>query len=255
MPARLQSKVTIVTGAASGIGESSARLFAAEGAILYLADKDAEALNSLSTELEEAGDAGRVVPIVCDVSDEAQVRALVGRCQTDYGRLDAAFNNAGMEGGLTTLDEFESSDFDRCLAVNLRGVFLCMKHQIALMKKAGSGSIVNMSSVMGLHSSNGLAAYSASKHGVIGLTKTAALENAEHGIRVNALCPGGVETRMVKDILETTPEVLEGVLASVPMKRLAKPSEIAKAALWLLSEDSSFVTGSNLIIDGGYCAI
>ncbi|BFM18056.1 SDR family oxidoreductase [Maricurvus nonylphenolicus] len=248
----LNEKVIVVTGAASGIGQGTALAMAREGAKLVLADVSVASGEQTLKQVEEAG--AEAIFVQTDVTDALQVEQLMLAALDRFGRLDSAFNNAGIEGAMSPMDEIDIAEFDRTIAVNLRGVFLCMKYQAQAMIKNGGGSIVNNSSVMGLVGAPQIAAYSASKFGVVGLTKSAALDYAKKGIRINAICPGGVETPMVSEILQQQPGVLEEVLASVPAKRLASPEEIAQAVMWLCSDSSSFVTGAALPVDGAYTA-
>lgn len=248
----LEGKVIIVTGAGSGIGEGTALAMANEGAKLALADIDPEAVEKTYNDVVELGCDATFV--VTDVTDPDQVKNMVEHTVSAFGRLDGAFNNAGIEGQLSPLTEIDLEDFDKTIATNLRGVFLCMQYEIQAMENCGGGSIVNTSSIMGLTSAAGTAAYCASKHGVIGLTKAAALDYVQKNIRVNAVCPGGVETPMVTQILESTPEVLEPIMEAVPAKRLASTQELAESVIWLCSDRSSFVTGTALSVDGGYTA-
>ena len=248
----LNEKVVMITGASSGIGRGAALAVAAEGARLVLADIDASAGEKVLIEVETLG--SEAIFVATDVTDATQVERLVNAAVDRFGRLDCAFNNAGIEGVMSPLGDIDIGEFDQTIAVNLRGVFLCMKYQTSAMSKTGGGSIVNNSSVMGLVGAPQVAAYSASKFGVVGMTYSAALDYAEKGIRVNAVCPGGVETPMVAEILRDQPGVLENILAAVPAKRLASPKEVAQAVIWLCSDLSSFVTGSALPVDGGYTA-
>ncbi|CAA0111263.1 2,5-dichloro-2,5-cyclohexadiene-1,4-diol dehydrogenase [Zhongshania aliphaticivorans] len=248
----IKGKVVIITGAGSGIGKGTALVMAKEGAKLVLADIDREAVEAVCKEVN--GIDGDATFIQTDVTDVEQVEAMVDHALKTYGRLDCAFNNAGIEGQLVPLDEIDVADFDRTMSVNLKGVFLCMKYQIKVMEKSGGGSIVNNSSVMGMVASPLISTYCASKHAVIGLTKSAALDYVNKNIRINAVCPGGVETPMVTQVLKETPDALEDVLAAVPAKRLASPEELAEAVIWLCSDRSSFLTGAAVPVDGGYTA-
>tara|TARA_R110001592_G_scaffold363248_4_gene682200 strand:+ start:51970 stop:52797 length:828 start_codon:yes stop_codon:yes gene_type:complete len=248
----LGEKVVILTGAGSGIGEGTALAMAGEGATLVLADINTETGEQTLAKVRETG--AEATFIATDVSDPGQVQNMVQFALDRYGRLDCAFNNAGIDGALAPLDEVDIAEFDNTLAVNLRSVFLCMKYEIPAMEKSGGGSIVNMSSVMGLVGSPNIAAYCASKFGVLGLTYSAALDCALRGVRINAVCPGGVETPMVSHVMKTTPDVLTDVIAAVPMKRLATPAEVAEAVIWLSSDRSGFVNGTALPVDGAYRA-
>ncbi|MEM1156473.1 MAG: glucose 1-dehydrogenase [Pseudomonadota bacterium] len=248
----LQDKVAVVTGAGAGIGEAAALAMAREGATLVLADVNPDTGEQTLVKIREQGGEATFIPT--DVSQPEQVARLIETAVSVYGGLDCAFNNAGIDGALAPLDEVDIDEFDATLAVNLRGVFLCMKYQIPVMEQTGGGSIVNMSSVMGMVGSPKIGAYCAAKFGVLGLTKSAALDCALRGVRINAVCPGAVETQMVSQIMDTTPDVLADVIAAVPMKRMASPLEVAETVIWLCSDRASFVTGAALPIDGAYVA-
>jgi len=245
-------QVALVTGASSGMGLATARAFAAARASVVLADINRDALTSATEALKAAGHAA--MGVVCDVSDEEQVAAMVRRSVETYGRLDMAFNNAGVNAPPTDAADEPASLFDRVNAINLRGVWSCMKHELGQMREQGSGSIVNCSSLGGLVGLPGRAAYHASKHGVLGLTKSAALEYAPRGIRINAICPGTIATPMVTDMLAKGELDLSVALANQPIGRLGEPEEIAASVLWLCSPGASFVVGVALPVDGGYTA-
>jgi NAD(P)-dependent dehydrogenase (short-subunit alcohol dehydrogenase family) len=246
---KLQSRVAIITGAASGIGRASAILFAAEGASVVMADIDSNGLSKCAAELAAAGH--DAVAVEVDVSRSASVRAMFDRAASRFGRLDVLFNNAGIGGPLASFASYSEEDFERVIATNLKGVFLGMKFGIPLMLSGGGGSIINTASVAGLIGARGYAAYSASKGGVIQLTKVAALEYAKQNLRVNCICPGGVDT----PILEMVPASFRPQIARAnPMERLAQPEEIARMALFLASDDSSFATGAAFVVDGGSTA-
>lgn len=245
-------QVALVTGAASGMGLSTARAFAEAGAAVVLADVNEAAVHAAANDLKAAGH--QVLAVVCDVSDETQVKDLVERTVAEFGRLDAAFNNAGIQSPVAETADASGTDFDRVIGVNLRGVWNCMKYELQQMRRQGSGSVVNCSSLGGLVGIAARGVYHASKHGVIGLTKSAALECAPQGIRVNAICPGIVATPMVTGMLETQPEAMEALLKEQPIGRLGKPEEIASAVLWLCSPGAAFVIGHALAVDGGYTA-
>jgi NAD(P)-dependent dehydrogenase (short-subunit alcohol dehydrogenase family) len=247
-----KGQVALVTGASSGMGLTTARAFAAAGASVVLADLNQGALATAAEDLKSAGYAALGVP--CDVSQEEQVAALVRRAVDVYGRLDLAFNNAGIQAPPTDASEEPAELFDRINAINLRGVWACMKHELAQMRRQGSGAIVNCSSLGGLVGLPGRAAYHASKHGVLGLTRSAALEYAPRGIRINAICPGTIATPMVTDMLAKGELDLATAVANQPIGRLGEPEEIAAAVLWLCSSGASFVVGVALPIDGGYTA-
>jgi NAD(P)-dependent dehydrogenase (short-subunit alcohol dehydrogenase family) len=245
-------QVALVTGAAGGMGLDTARAFATAGAAVVLADIDGDATRSAAAELTEAGyDA---LGLTCDVADEDQVAALVDRTVETYGRLDMAFNNAGIQVPPSDAADEPAEVFDRVNAVNLRGVWACMKHELAQMRSQGSGAIVNCSSLGGLVGLPGRAAYHASKHGVLGLTRSAALEYAPRGIRVNAVCPGTIATPMVTDMIAKGELDTAEAIANQPINRLGEPEEIAAAVLWLCSPGASFVVGVALPVDGGYTA-
>lgn len=245
-------KVALVTGAGSGIGLETARAFAEAGAAVALADIDENAVRSAAEELVAAGH--KAIAIRCDVTDEAEVAAMVEHTVSTFGRLDAAFNNAGLQVPIAETADASGEDFDRAIAINLRGVWSCMKYELRQMRQQGSGAIVNCSSRLGLVGIAGLGAYTASKYGVIGLTKSAALEYAPKGIRINAVCPGPVDTPMVARVLASRPEHMKAVINDVPIGRLGRPEEIAAAVLWLCSPGAGFAIGHALIVDGGYSA-
>jgi len=248
----MDGKVALVTGAASGIGRATALLFAERGASVAVADVTVEAGEETASMI--TSDGGSAAFIECDVSDEAQVKAMVETTVSTFGRLDCAHNNAGIDGPMAPIVDQKTEDYDRVLAVNLRGVFLGMKYQIPVMVDQGGGAIVNTASVAGLVGFADLSPYIASKHGVTGLTRNAALENATNGVRVNALCPGVIRTPMIDGILAEAPEMLETVVASTPMERMGEPSEMAEVVVWLCSDAASFVTGHMLVADGGMVA-
>lgn len=255
MKQRFQDKVVIVTGASSGIGKVAARAFAREGACVVLAARRQEEGNQIAAEIKAAG--GEAVFIQTDVARTQDVIKLVETTVATYGRLDCAFNNAGIGGDAMTLTADHSEEnWDNVMSVNLKGVWLCMKYQIPEMLKHGGGSMVNNSSIYGLGASTvGHVPYAVSKHGVIGLTKTAAFEYAKQGIRVNAICPGFTHTELVDAAIEAIPALFEKLLTNdIPMGRIAEAEEIVNAVLWLCSEETSFVTGQALAPDGGWLA-
>jgi NAD(P)-dependent dehydrogenase (short-subunit alcohol dehydrogenase family) len=247
-----KGQVALITGAASGMGLATARAFAHAGAAVTLADVSEAALQQAVDELTSAG--GKAIGVVCDVSDEAQVAAMVERTVATFGRLNAAFNNAGIQVPSSEIADQSAKDYDRINAINLRGVWACMKHELLQMRKQGSGAIVNCSSIGGLVGRALIAAYHGTKHGVIGLTRSAALEYATRGIRVNAVCPGTIDTPMVSTMLDRGMLAMDDLLRELPMKRLGRGEEIADAVLWLCSSGSTFVTGQALAVDGGFTA-
>jgi NAD(P)-dependent dehydrogenase (short-subunit alcohol dehydrogenase family) len=247
-----QNKVALVTGAGSGMGLVTAKAFAAAGAAVTLADMNEDAVRTAAKELVAAGH--KALAVRCDVTDDDQVAAMVDRTVTEFGRLDAAFNNAGIQSPVVELADVTREVFDRVIAINLQGVWSCMKHELRQMREQGSGAIVNNSSIGGLVGIPGRAAYHASKYGVIGLTQSAALEYAARGVRINAVCPGTIDTPMVAEMLAKEPDAMKDVLRDVPIGRLGRPEEIADAALWLCSPGAGFVIGHALVIDGGYTA-
>ena len=247
-----RGQVALVTGASSGMGLATARAFAEAGAAVVLADINDEALRTVTDKLTSAGH--RAIGVTCDVSDEAQVGAMVERARASFGRLDMAFNNAGIQVPPSDAADEPAEHFDRVNAINLRGVWTCMKHELRQMRAQGSGAIVNCSSLGGLVGLPRRAAYHASKHGVIGLTKSAALEYAPRGIRINAVCPGTIDTPMVADMLEKQADAMKEIMRDQPIGRLGRAEEIASAVLWLCSPGASFVIGHALAVDGGYTA-
>jgi len=247
-----EGQVALVTGASSGMGLATARAFAAQGASVALADINDDALRAATDELTAAGH--HVLGVVCDVSDEDQVAALVERTVASFGRLDTAFNNAGIMIPPSDAADEPADNFDRVNAINLRGVWACMKHELRQMREQGSGAIVNCSSLGGLVGLPGRASYHASKHGVLGLTKSAALEYAPRGIRINAVCPGTIDTPMVADMLAKDELDMAEAVRNQPIGRLGTADEIAAAVLWLCSPAASFIVGVALPVDGGYTA-
>jgi NAD(P)-dependent dehydrogenase (short-subunit alcohol dehydrogenase family) len=252
MTAELQSKVVLVTGGTSGIGRDTAILFAKAGAKVVVAGRrEAEGAETIDL-IHAAG--GEGVFVKTDVSKASEVEMLVQKTVERFGRLDVAFNNAGIEGNWTPITEQSEEDWDRTIDINLKGVWLCLKYEIRqMLKQGGGGAIVNMASAAGLIGLAGAATYSASKHGVIGLTKTAALENARKGIRVNVVCPAVIETPMAERAY-SEPETHKFVVGLHPIGRFGRPEEISEAVLWMCSDHASFMTGQSLVLDGGLLA-
>jgi NAD(P)-dependent dehydrogenase (short-subunit alcohol dehydrogenase family) len=245
-----ENKVALVTGAGSGMGLATAKAFAESGASVALADWNEKAVRSATEELAAQGH--KALAIHCDVADDAQVEAMVEQTVATFGRLDAAYNNAGVQNIVEETADAPREDFDRVMAINLRGVWSCMKFELRQMRKQGSGAIVNCSSLGGLVGAPGRGTYHAAKHGVIGLTKSAALEYASRGIRINAVCPGIINTPMVAGMLATQAEAMKELMKDVPIGRLGRAEEIADAVLWLCSPAASFVIGHALAVDGGF---
>ena len=252
MSGMFEGKVALVTGAGGGIGRATALAFAREGARVVASDVEGAGGDETARLVADAG--GTAVHVACDVTRRGEVETLVGAAVDAFGRLDCAHNNAGIEGTYGRTADCDEENFDRTCAVNLKGVYLCLKSEIAHMLGAGGGAIVNTASVAGVEGAKNLPAYVASKHGVMGLTRTAALEYATRGIRVNAVCPGPIRTRMLEAIMEENPRMEPAMIAAVPMRRLGKPEEIAEAVVWLCSDRASYVTGQGLLVDGGFTA-
>jgi NAD(P)-dependent dehydrogenase (short-subunit alcohol dehydrogenase family) len=245
------NKVALVTGAGSGLGLATAKAFAEAGASVVLADSDESSIRSAAGALRASN--YNALAIHCDVTDDAQIEAMVEQTVATFGRLDAAYNNAGIQNVLADTADATREDFDRVTAVNLRGVWSCMKYELQQMQKQGSGAIVNCSSIGGIIGGAGRGTYHAAKYGVIGLTTSAALEYAAQGIRVNAVCPGLFDTPMsdrMKAAGQT--EALKAMLEKVPIARLGRPEELADTVLWLCSSAASMVVGHALVVDGGY---
>ena len=254
---RFENKIVLITGGATGIGLATARRFAQEGAKVVIASRNEAAGKQAVADIHASG--GEATFIKTDVTQEAQVEALIKQTTGTYGRIDAAFNNSGTEGIPSPLADDNQENYQKIFEVNVKGLWLCMKHQLKHMQQHGGGSIVNNASIAGLIGFPGLGLYTASKHAVLGLTKAAALENAALGIRVNAVSPGMIETDMADRFLSAQPGNKEDTIASVksmhPIGRFGKPEEIASAVTWLCSDDASFVAGQSLTVDGGFTAI
>ncbi|MFH8136312.1 glucose 1-dehydrogenase [Pantoea osteomyelitidis] len=245
-----QDKVALITGAASGMGFATAQAFCEAGASVVMADARKEPLSKAADKLRESG--FNVLDIVCDVTDENQVRQMIEKTIGTFGRLDAAYNNAGIQSPVAETADADGDEFDRVMDINLRGIWNCMKYELQHMRTQGRGAIVNCSSLGGLVGIAGRGVYHASKHGVLGLTKSASLEYAARGIRINAICPGIISTPMVDAMLEKEPDAMDQLMKLQPIGRLGEAREIAAAVLWLCSPDSAFVIGHALAIDGGY---
>ena len=255
MPGMLEGKSALITGGGGGIGRATALAFAREGARLAIADFNEQAAQETVAQVNAAG--GQAMTLTGDVTDSATVQAMIRAVVAAYGRVDCAFNNAGIAGfqvdaGGKRTHEWADESFDRMIGVNLKGVWLCMKHELPQMMAQGGGTIVNTGSIAGLIGLPTSSAYVAAKHGVLGLTKTAALEYAEDNIRVNAVCPGYIETNMTADTMRRRGAE---IMAKVPFNRMGKPEEIAEMVVWLSSDRASYVSGACYNVDGGYMAI
>ena len=253
MPGNLEGKTTLVTGGGSGIGRAASLAYAREGARVAVVDVNVEGGEETVQQIKEAG--GEAILVHADVAKPEDTQAMVAQAVAAFGSLDCAFNNAGISGRERWLTaEYPEEEWDRVTSINLKGVWLCMKAEIPQMLKQGGGVIVNTASVAGLVGIRGTAAYIAAKHGVVGLTKAAALEYADRGIRVNSVCPGYIHTPLVQGIFDSVDGYEDQVKSRHPVGRLGEPQEIAEAVLWLSSDSASFVTGHNMAVDGGYTA-
>jgi NAD(P)-dependent dehydrogenase (short-subunit alcohol dehydrogenase family) len=246
-----KDKVALVTGAASGLGLATAKAFAESGASVVLADCNGKAAQVAAEKLAAQGH--KTLGLHCDVTEDAQIEAMVQQTVATFGRLDAAYNNAGIQNVVAETADQTREDFDRVTAVNLRGVWSCMKFELLQMRRQGSGAIVNCSSIGGIVGGAGRGTYHAAKHGVIGLTTSAALEYAAQGIRINAVCPGLIQTPMSDQMIAAgQADALDAMLKDVPIGRVGRAEEIAAAVLWLCSDAASLVIGHALVVDGGY---
>jgi NAD(P)-dependent dehydrogenase (short-subunit alcohol dehydrogenase family) len=242
-------KVALVTGASSGMGLATAKAFADAGAAVVLADIREDLVRAEAEKLSAAGQ--KAIAVRCDVSDDGEVAAMVDRAVSEFGRLDAAFNNAGVMARIAPTADSTREEWDRVIGVNLRGVWSCMKYELRQMQRQGSGAVVNNASVGALTGNPGIGSYIASKHGVIGLTRTAALEYIRHGIRVNAVNPGLIDTQVARDVVSGDEQAYENIAKHVPIARAGRPEEIASAVLWLCSPGASYIVGHALTVDGG----
>lgn len=248
-PVNFESKVAVVTGGGSGLGRVMSELLAQRGAQVVVADINAEGANETVASILDSG--GQAVASHTDITNEEQVQAMVDLATSTYGRLDIALNNAGADVPSNPIADQPVDVFNRVVAINLTGTFLCMKYQLPVMVKQGSGAIVNTSSIAGLRGHPGIGPYSAAKHGVNGLTKTAAIEYGPLGIRVNSLCPGGIRTPMLDTYFEGNPELKSLIIDNNPSRRMGEAWEMAEAGLWLASDAASYVNGHELVVDGG----
>ncbi|MCK1292431.1 MULTISPECIES: glucose 1-dehydrogenase [unclassified Bradyrhizobium] len=244
---RFEGKTAFITGAASGIGRATAIAFTAEGARVAITDRGEAALQETAEQVMAVG--GDVLTVTCDVSKPEEVASALAKAVKAFGRIDCAFNNAGVENKAAPLHEIELEEWDRVLNINLRGTFICMKHEIAQMLRQGGGVVVNTSSGAGIRGVAGGASYAASKHAIIGMTKSAAIDYAKQNIRVNAVLPGNIATPMMDRFTEGD---IQKAIDLEPVGRLGKPEEIAEAVLWMCSDLGGFVTGASIVVDGGW---
>ena len=248
-PLDFGGKVALVTGAASGMGLATAQAFAQAGAAVVLADFKEDAVQAAAAKLVAGGHTARAIR--CDVSDDAEVAAMVDGVVAEFGRLDIAFNNAGVMARIVPIADSTREEWERVIGINLRGVWSCMKHELRQMERQGSGAIVNNASVGALTGNPGIASYIASKHGVVGLTRTAALEYVRRGIHVNAVNPGLIDTQIARDVVDGNAQAYAELAEHVPIGRAGRPEEIASVVLWLCSPGASYVVGHALTVDGG----
>jgi len=246
----MRGKVAIVTGAASGIGRATAELFAVHGTSVVIADRDTDGAEETLEQIKKKGETGLALEV--DVSDEAQIKMMVAKTIERFGRLDYACNNAGIEGEQAFTVDCTAENWRNIITINLEGTWWCMKYEIPEMLKGSGVAIVNISSIAGLLGMAGIPAYVASKHAINGLTKTAALEYADQGVRVNAVCPGAIQTPMIDRFVGEEDEERQELMAAHPMGRFGRPEEVAEAVVWLCSEKASYITGQTLAVDGGY---
>ena len=252
-PLDFTDKVALVTGAASGMGLATAQAFAEAGAAVVLADFREDVVNAKAQMLSAAGH--KAIAVRCDVSDDSQVEQMVDRAVAQFGRLDAAFNNAGVMASIAPTADSTREEWERVIGINLRGVWSSMKYELRQMQRQSSGAIVNNASVGALTGNPGIGSYIASKHGVVGLTRTAALEYIQHNIRVNAVNPGLIDTQVARDVVAGNEEAYDEIARNVPIRRAGRPEEIASAVLWLCSPGASYVVGHALTVDGGMTVI
>jgi NAD(P)-dependent dehydrogenase (short-subunit alcohol dehydrogenase family) len=252
-PLDFTGKIALITGAAAGMGLATAQAFAEAGAAVAMADFREDLVKAEAEKLNFAGH--KVIAIRCDVSDDAQVKEMVERTVAELGRLDGAFNNAGVMARIAPTAESTREEWDRVIGINLRGVWSSMKYELEQMQRQGSGAIVNNASVGALTGNPGISSYIASKHGVVGLTRTAALEYIQQGIRVNAVNPGLIDTQVARDVVAGNEEAYNDIAKTVPIRRAGRPEEIAAAVLWLSSPGASYVVGHALTVDGGMTVV
>ena len=249
---RIEGKVAFITGAASGIGATTARRFASEGAAVVIADLNEEGANAVAREITDGG--GRAVAVRCDVALEADVQAGIAKATSEFGRLDATFNNAGLGGAAGPIEDTKLDEWDRTMSVLLSSVFLGMKHSVAPMREVGGGSIISTASIAGIRGGASPHAYAAAKAAVINLTRSVSLELAAYQIRVNCICPGGINTPLISNRLGDAGQAGELLAMVQPLKRAGRPEDIAAMALYLASDEAVFVTGSAMVVDGGFTA-